>query len=1231
MLAQCGRHLIALLVTILLCYGAAAAEEPRQADPQQLLRDARKQFSRADRDEDVKLRLEEFLSVYPTEEHDHLKRQFAEYDRGADGALSRGEFAKFFLPTDQRGPLRDPIVELERRALAKWQAIFDVAAGGGAVTRENWPAEQIARRIPALADVTFEQWDRNGDGEVDRDEGRWLMEVAYGLTQLDGRPIRTSNGRVFSWYYFRAVDQNGDGVLSHREFLANHDGGANREKNAATFAKYDADADGRLTAEETLILYWHDTLAEFFSYDRNSDGSLSADEFLAIGWATEIARRSARVFDVDGDGKVSYHEFRGTTFANQASDWGKLRRDANGDGQLSFEEFYLEKPPLLVALSRYVFDRFDLDQNGSLSPEEFDFDGDFGRGDADLDGQLTLSEFLAVRPDADPADRRRRFLVFDFDGNGRLDAKEYRNFSAPVDERGNVPDPMAEFADAALAKWEAIVATADRDRDAALSLAEWPAKQIAAEIPALADVPFFLWDRASDGKVDLADARWLCDVAYGLAKPDGQPLRTPTGRMFAWYFFRRHDADHNGLMSRNEFVAGYHPANVNTAELFEKLDADGDGQLTHQETWSVFWHDTIGTFLDYDRNHDGYLTADEIFAIGWGRMLARRTVPVFDDDGDGKLSFREFRLTNFANQASDWWQLRDLDNDGRIAWPEFYREKPPLLIAQSRFYFDRYDRNKDGFLSPLEFASEADPTHGQILAYVNMLQQVLPLEVQFARHVGRLNDEQAAALEREGDTAIERLVEKSASTPRNNQAGVAGGGGAGLSAAAMPTMTGTGLAIMRSPHLLLRRELAQALRPPPEKSEDARGDSAVALDAWQTLDSERVRAEKRRKQAAIQVHVAMLDETLLLSGKQRQELCELLAGEASDGWWQPINGVVILNPQAEQLFAMLSSGGYYGLFVPEAELAKRLTSTQLTAFKDLQQPHELEVYYAQQGPARPAGAAAPVAPAGIANKAGAGQPRAGPAAPAARVLPAPGVGGMGGGMMGGQPNVRRRFLRQGPTIEVHERRLTTYVEQRLDDINRVCGLADALRAKLLLAAKLDLARLREKLASRPPDKLNDGEELVVQKVHVRWPAASPLGIFSGPESHFQKSLQGRLRDDQKKKLAAADAERRAFQRQALIEAVVAGFERSAALTSAQCDALATLLNDAIADVEADSPDDWRFECLRRMAQLPFERLQPLLLDFQQAGAKQQHAQLIESARQFEETRKQQAALGVPSA
>lgn len=1202
MIAKYARWLSMAILIAALCSLIVRPDERPPADAQELLLQARAHFTRADADGDSKLTLAEFLTLYPAKEHADRKRQFAQFDRGGEGALSRSEFAGLFMPTDRRGAMRDPIVELEQAALAQLEALLHGVDPDG-ITLDDWPVEDIGQDIPALAQVTFDHWDRNADGMVNQAERRWLLKVAYGLTQLDGRPIRTPQGRVLSWYYFRAVDQNHDGVLSQREFLAHHDGGTNREKNAVTFAFYDNDADGQLTAEETSVLYWHDTLAEFFTYDRDSDGYLNAGEFLGIGWATEIARRSLRAFDDDGDGKVSYHEFRGTTFANQASDWGKVRRDADGDGLLSFEEFYQEKPPLLVAMSRYFFDRFDLDKNGFLSNEEFDFDADFGRGDTDRDGQLTLAEFLAVQPNADVADRTRRFLVFDFDGDGKLNLSEFHNVSSSVDERKNVPDPMAVFADAALAKWKAILASADRDRDGALSPAEWPAKQITKEIPALTEAPFQLWDHDRDGKVDRADARWLVDVAFGLKQLDGRPLRTSTGRMFAWYFFRRHDTNHDDLMSRNEFVACYHPPNVNTAELFEKLDADGDGELTQQETWPVFCHDTIAAFLDYDRNRDGYLTSDEVRSIGWGWMLARRTVPAFDDDGDGRLSFREFRLTNFANQASDWWQLKDLDGDSRVSWKEFYREKPPLLIGQSRFYFDRYDRNQDGFLSAFEFPSEANPNHRQILAYADMLERVLPLEIQFASHVCQLTDAEGASLGREAYTAIERLLEKSASQTASTQANLARPGVAVASSAPGPVRTGIEIGILRSPHLVLRRELAQVLRSQP-KGVAAGGDSA-ATDTWQKLDAERLLAEKRRKKAAALEHVAMLDEALLLSAAQRQELCDLLESDASDGWWQPIDSVVILDWQSTPVLALLSGGGFYGVFTPEAELSRKLSASQIAALRELQQPQEQEAFYAER--TLPADADAPAAPAGIANNA-----RAARAVAIQRQSP-------------------RRFLRQGPSLEAQLRRLTIYIERRLEDVDRACELNPAIRPKLSLAAKLDLARLREQLSSLPPDKLNDGEELVVRTVNVRWPAPMPLEVFRGPDSQFEKSLQGRLLDRQKRKLADADAQRRVFQRQALVEAVVAGFERAAALTAAQCDALAALFGGAIANVEAESGDDWRYECLRRVAQLPFDRLQLLLFDFQQAGAQQQHTQLIENVRQIEAARGKAAKAAVPSA
>lgn len=335
---------------------------------------------------------------------------------------------------------------------------------------------------------------------------------------------------------------------------------------------------------------------------------------------------------------------------------------------------------------------------------------DFKRADADGDGQLTLAEFVAPRPETNRQDDQRRFLVFDFDASGTLNGEEFRQLSAPTDERGAIPDPMVEIEQAALAKWQAAFNAADKDGAGRLSKQQWPAGQIARELPALADVGFELWDRDHNGQVDQNEGRWLLEVAYGLTRPNGDPLRTTTGRVFSWKYFRMVDKDRDGLLSRDEFVAGHHQGKEKNALIFDALDADKDGSLTAEETWTLLWHDTLAQFFAYDRNGDGYLTTEELLAIApWGRSIAQRSARAFDDDADGRLSFREFRGTTFANEASDWVQLRnDADKDGPSSWPEFYLEKPPLLIAQSRWFFDRFDLDKDGFLSLAEFEFDVD-------------------------------------------------------------------------------------------------------------------------------------------------------------------------------------------------------------------------------------------------------------------------------------------------------------------------------------------------------------------------------------------------------------------------------------------------------------------------------------------------------------------------------------------
>ena len=497
------------------------------------------------------------------------------------------------------------------------------------------------------------------------------------------------------------------------------------------------------------------------------------------------------------------------------------------------------------------------------------------------------------------------------------------------------------------------------------------------------------------------------------------------------------------------------------------------------------------------------------------------------------------------------------------------------------------------------------------------MRDVLTREVQFMAKVGDLTPEQADSLLRAGEKAIER---------RGGQVVVnAGGEVLHLAPRRVAVVNGRAVSLDEARGTIARRELA-----PPLKT--------ISRAAWEKFDAERAQLEARRKRAAVFVSIAELDEALLLSREQRIKLCELLTTRG-DAWW---SSVVAKSPLARTdpaLEALIAAGNLGGFAVPNGELAAILRPAQFAYYEELQGTVSEELVIVQQV-ARPPGMAPPAGvppPAVVAP-----QPQAGAAAPPAPMPAAPpgmapaprrpaALGfAQAGDVVLGRQALRRAVVRRGPPLEQQQRRLNDHLTRLIEDLAVNCGLTESQCAKLALAGKLDVEALRQR--GPAAQKLPDGQEMFFQVVQVA--AASshlPVAIFDAPDSAYKKALRNRLFDEQRQKLAAVERERRQFQQQALVEMVVVGFERSAALTSAQCEALSAALRDLLADSLDDSTakwatTNWRADSLRRISQLPAESLRPYFFDFQWPAAQRQQAQLAEAARRLEAQAAENAAV-----
>jgi calcium-dependent protein kinase len=149
--------------------------------------------------------------------------------------------------------------------------------------------------------------------------------------------------------------------------------------------------------------------------------------------------------------------------------------------------------------------------------------------------------------------------------------------------------------------------------------------------------------------------------------------------------FRAMDLDGNGVLTSNEVKAGLQkmgglPPGINMDELFANLDMDGSHTIDYTEFCAaglgqnqatkddVIW----AAFKTFDQDNTGFITVENLknildhadvkdsFSADVCETVGREIVAQFDKDGDGSISFEDWR----ALMLTCWEKKQDAPSDG---------------------------------------------------------------------------------------------------------------------------------------------------------------------------------------------------------------------------------------------------------------------------------------------------------------------------------------------------------------------------------------------------------------------------------------------------------------------------------------------------------------------------------------------------------------------------------------
>merc|ERR1719474_1558216 len=731
-------------------------------------------FNAADVDKDGQVDYEEFIGLMcPSaaaivckfrsqyKNLDDVKAAFKRFDSNGDGALSRNELAAAMKSSGQS--YSD--VEID--------AIFSLGDtdGDGEVSLQEFvelmsPSSsevlaKLRKNFKSIADVkaTFKKIDADNDGLLSKQEMLNSSGCKYDSEEVNA--------------IFTLGDVNGDGQLDMGEFIgimfppatevisklsANF---RNIDDVKAAFKLLDIDGDGSITRQE-MSSSAHKFSAEqieamFALGDVNDDGAIDLDEFIGVMCpSAEIVisritqrfnninevKKSFMSIDVDHDGQITRQEMTSSgKFNPQEVDAIFILGDVNGDGNIDLEEFIgLMCPTAVEAISKMtksvrniseaqqLFRILDKNGDGMISMEEMrncgqkfsakEIDAIFALGDVNNDGEIDVSEFVAVMcPSASTVvariskgfktleDVKQAFKKIDKDGDGNISKKELA--SCGLNDQ----------------QVEAIFALGDTNGDGQIDLQEF----ISCMCPSASAVVFKV-SKLFNSKEKAAEAFKKIDI-NGDGKISKDEMRSATlyngtklNPIEVDSIFSLGDANGDGEIDLEEFLAVMVPS----AGFSSSFSSSSNTTFVKKTTTSSFSSSSSSSFQQmsstqsYSATTSYSTSSTSTVSVSFSSALdVKKAFRKFDSNGDGHLDRNELKqlLISSGKNVSDQevaalFAKGDIDGDGMIDIQEFVKLMFPAATAtlqkvQQSFKslndvkaaFRRFDTDGDGHIS----------------------------------------------------------------------------------------------------------------------------------------------------------------------------------------------------------------------------------------------------------------------------------------------------------------------------------------------------------------------------------------------------------------------------------------------------------------------------------------------------------------------------------------------------